>query len=1015
MRNRAHCCSMCIGADQAHHKRHQEIAEILRIIFEICGEDWSIIPADEHERGRVGRRVSNAWDDEGEDQWPPGSAQKRKDKKEQKRLARAATRRRVITLEEIKCLESVLHPASSNPDAVGPRNPDEVDEIERHLRYNAQVYNTGHKRRVLKEFARTPDAEVDFESEMNRILEVLGVAELLKRTSKNHCLPGKELKHFLDSVTDFKRCVIEDLVLLKKDELEVRMRRAAYLRYANRASFDILEQRYAEKDWKTGEKFSGAPAVQSTSSGSIAAVEEEWEEEDEESAVDWKQETSTPNGTDLRHLAHVHKRIGSGGKLEDCVSISQCPAPTSARSHGTSKRRTIPHLRLVTSPQPAGRESSPRYTPIKSRSGNIRKRSPLRYSPRRVRKSFPTDENGWQSAIHSPQRVPMPMKRQSFLLLSPTSIWAPETSPRSAHESSATTSSSQESIPAPVKAKTQTNASINATSEKPVSKSPFPALSEQKPASSNAEQSAEIGHPPVEQKKAKKKKQREAERKARRNAERERGLSSDTAVEDDASKTQWGIRESKPNVKTDTHLGGHLDHLLRRVQNVENKKVQMADPLRVSSGELELEADEDYIGGAILPVEATTHPDMGKEAMTAENSPSRNYRTLIADYYTEKHSIFLAGKATLVDIPARKTTTGSQAAPDLAEPNVSSVAPSSASEDGSSVQATPSVVASNCRHKDWKKFARRFKVDDLSYPGSIPIDTCANNHTCPFEVAGIPDCPYHPPHCGHCDPRSKLSFVMYPLKDPYFAGPYNFPRAQKLITHFDADPRTDGKTMLVDDCMLDWIIEEGLTEERDISVKTCTMPLDLSYEVSDYFVGFPKGRLMRQTEAYRGLARKNAAGDPILLESEFNEIFEAFENGCGDSPNICFCDTKHEYETEMIQCTFRHCMRDKFHKNCVQGLGVDKVSKWYCPECERAMTRMAEMVLEEVQLMSEGLPLPEPTSLAILTREHAEETPDAIEELWEMHARGRGSRCREIAGELFHAADQHRRRREGSA
>jgi hypothetical protein len=221
--------------------------------------------------------------------------------------------------------------------------------------------------------------------------------------------------------------------------------------------------------------------------------------------------------------------------------------------------------------------------------------------------------------------------------------------------------------------------------------------------------------------------------------------------------------------------------------------------------------------------------------------------------------------------------------------------------------------------------------------------------------------------------------------------------------------------MLVDDCMLDWIITEGLTEERDISVKTCTMPIDLSYEVSDYFAGYPKGRLMRQTEAYRNLARGNATDKPPLSESEFNEIFDAFENGCGDSPNICFCETQHEYETEMVECNFRHCMRDAFHKNCVQGQGVDKVSKWYCPECERAMIRMADMVLDEVQLMSEGLPLPEPTSLAILTGEHTEETIGAMHELCELHARGGGSRYREITDELFRAHDQHRRRWEGSA
>jgi hypothetical protein len=56
-------------------------------------------------------------------------------------LARAASRSRVITQEEIRYIDSVVHSSEgiSSNDNEGPRNPEEIEEIEKQLRVSSQA------------------------------------------------------------------------------------------------------------------------------------------------------------------------------------------------------------------------------------------------------------------------------------------------------------------------------------------------------------------------------------------------------------------------------------------------------------------------------------------------------------------------------------------------------------------------------------------------------------------------------------------------------------------------------------------------------------------------------------------------------------------------------------------------------------------------------------------------------------------------------------------------------------
>jgi hypothetical protein len=119
-----------MGIDEQHYKRHHDIAECLRAVYESCGEvHWNIVP-DEPEPEECGR-ASEPGDED-----TPSSKRERKDAK---RLARAASRSRVITQEEIRYIDSIVHSVEgiTGNDADGPRNPEEVEEIERQLRVSS--------------------------------------------------------------------------------------------------------------------------------------------------------------------------------------------------------------------------------------------------------------------------------------------------------------------------------------------------------------------------------------------------------------------------------------------------------------------------------------------------------------------------------------------------------------------------------------------------------------------------------------------------------------------------------------------------------------------------------------------------------------------------------------------------------------------------------------------------------------------------------------------------------------
>ncbi|KAF2492217.1 hypothetical protein BU16DRAFT_542126 [Lophium mytilinum] len=256
---RSHQCAACISQDETHLNRHREIAENTRSIYESCGWYISLIPSRKtpiparpppgHDRTKKQNQSESL---------PLGTVVtkvKKQDRKFAKKAERAANRRKVLTSAEIDYIGDVLHPNKHGDDVdEGPSNDEEIEEIERNLRYNANCYNTGIPRSLVKNLVNFADADVDFESEITRIYCVLRITELIKLNSRNRGLTGKDMKNFENLVEDLRILVIEDIVQVKKADLELRMRRGGYLRYVNRSSYDALQKRHETISWKTGEK-----------------------------------------------------------------------------------------------------------------------------------------------------------------------------------------------------------------------------------------------------------------------------------------------------------------------------------------------------------------------------------------------------------------------------------------------------------------------------------------------------------------------------------------------------------------------------------------------------------------------------------------------------------------------------------------------------------------------------------------------------------------------------------------
>ena len=85
-------------------------------------------------------------------------------------------------------------------------------------------------------------------------MEALRVSELISGNGRGSGLTKKELRGFEVLVELFKRSATKDVLQVKKEDLEMRIRRAGYLRFVNRQNCEVMLKHHKKVDWKTGEK-----------------------------------------------------------------------------------------------------------------------------------------------------------------------------------------------------------------------------------------------------------------------------------------------------------------------------------------------------------------------------------------------------------------------------------------------------------------------------------------------------------------------------------------------------------------------------------------------------------------------------------------------------------------------------------------------------------------------------------------------------------------------------------------
>ncbi|KAF1362656.1 hypothetical protein EJ07DRAFT_105810, partial [Lizonia empirigonia] len=371
MRLRSHMCNYCQTIDEAHYKRHHELVAKLRSIYESCGEvDWTIVPAEPGEPNRdrpVDPRSANSRPSD------PGllseeTLTSRRERKNAKSLRRAANRAKVVTQDEIRYIDSVLHTAESGPAGVGadPANLEELQLIENHLRYNANVFNNHSSRSDLKKFAKIPDVDVDFDGEMGRVLHTFRITEIVQRNLRNRGLQGRELKDFETSVEAFKVAIVEDLVLVKKDMMEIRMQRAGYLRYTNRTAYGIVEDRYTDTNWKTGERIGSCSSV---SSSLTTPSDDSGMQLVETPDVKAASAPLCTQGPDRRHLLHVHTRVsGHDGLEQEVIEPYHAPLlPLTPNEKGVQQTASQPTCNLEQEISPSSSPSSRSIGPALSK------------------------------------------------------------------------------------------------------------------------------------------------------------------------------------------------------------------------------------------------------------------------------------------------------------------------------------------------------------------------------------------------------------------------------------------------------------------------------------------------------------------------------------------------------------------------------------------------------------------------------------------------------------------------
>lgn len=200
--------------------------------------------------------------------------------------------------------------------------------------------------------------------------------------------------------------------------------------------------------------------------------------------------------------------------------------------------------------------------------------------------------------------------------------------------------------------------------------------------------------------------------------------------------------------------------------------------------------------------------------------------------------------------------------------------------------------------------------------------------------------------CACFDPQRDLCYIVFPSSDTCTTGPYNRLHGQKLLEVYEEDSWTQGRVMLMDADLLDYIREN--LPKWSIYLKPGAIPMRLIAEYTGFALGGSRGPAMEQEHRFKELCNKNNTDKQQMSQQILQEIqSQVFTRP--DTDYMCYCRNLVPEDcanpASIVTCSYRDCATTYFHKSCVQGLGVDKVSRWYCTSCEKKMKVVARQAL----------------------------------------------------------------------
>lgn len=163
------------------------------------------------------------------------------------------------------------------------------------------------------------------------------------------------------------------------------------------------------------------------------------------------------------------------------------------------------------------------------------------------------------------------------------------------------------------------------------------------------------------------------------------------------------------------------------------------------------------------------------------------------------------------------------------------------------------------------------------------------------------------------------------------------------------------RVMLIDDDLITYLIH-SIPGQPGIPGPFGTVPRRLAQERINCLAGFKMGPVMRQELQFITLELKNMADKHELTPETLQSIQDEAIRPKGIKW-VCYCRSpcrEGEHLDNIVECAHRDCRCVYFHSSCIEKLGYEKVSRWYCTVCAVEMSALAKDTLRGVEYADEN-------------------------------------------------------------